>query len=892
MGLILDNARKNIVISSAKYSEAQNESALYNTVSNTDNSSSTKYRNTANLQLRMGMGVVIDTIPFNHTYRVSTSLLATPIVCQALFNTTGGYPMAASCNGYPVGADVIIAYDPVTNIGIIMGGYTPLNGLEHYAFRTLLSGVVRRYNTDEYTHYSITTRADEKWPDGSYHAANFAFTEHSDVPEWGTSYITGTRVFTDPYMILIGTDDYTHLAIFNRDSLLRLSAINFQLRTFGREEECLVDNNEYIEYKGTALYTYEHYGNMQLGAPIADIKDRDEWFIPNSVTSPYEPINPKIKPFHRIMEFGGWLGQGKLTQVIPPSYSADHFDFYEKVQPRSALSRMQLDVSGRLSMGTTRGISLTKYGCMPTVERIVRPDEISADVGDNRTNYYHYSLELPKEIRKTAKSPSMQEAIGIMDYSGYNKNWNEIFQLAYHTRDYQVDEESQLERYSINAPTYSVLSGSYLLPEDSTYSVTVDARRTYNEYTENEAGIHILPSGGIVIYDGSGSEIRFVKGQITISCAGDINLKPGRTINLWAGKDIIARANKNIDISSSKSSVRVKAEQNLELLGANSGSSNNGVIIESKSTGVLYDFSKLGDEISTNGIVLKSKNSPVALIGDITYIRCGDGTNPGKGIILDAGNGAMNISCIAKNIQEYVTGIHSINFDNNDPSDIESSTTFRKDMTTLVGHTIITKDLVMDGRLIMAKDIVCCGTITSFGNQSGLISPFGVKTREKNLEYIDKNTEVPEEKYPEMYTQIYTNQVAPLIYNENRIGNDIVLDGISFSFRTDEQLNLPNDYYVYEDLWQHIARNSGGAPNMWEETSVICTTGTTYPFPGKQKFQEPTFVTQETTIADFNKRIYIDRNVSEGATTPSESRYSDPRYGDQSYNSLNEYPII
>ena len=213
-------------------------------------------------------------------------------------------------------------------------------------------------------------------------------------------------------------------------------------------------------------------------------------------------------------------------------------------------------------------------------------------------------------------------------------------------------------------------------------------------------------------------------------------------------------------------------------------------------------------------------------------------------------------------------------------------------MTTIVGHTIITKDLVMDGRIIMSKDIVCCGTITSFGNQSGLISPFGVKTRERNLEYIDKNTEVKKKKYPKMYTQVYTNQIETMLYKESRIGNDVVLAGLGFSFRTDEQLNLPPDYYVYEDMWQHIAANSNKVPNTWTENSVICTAGTTYPFPGKQKFTQPTFVTQEATIADFNNRIYIDRQVKDHATKPGESKYEEPEYSPQHAKSLNDYPVV
>ena len=892
MGVVSDG-KKRTKLEGENHAKSKDTATQQRPVGDSSCALGAKERSTRNEQFRIGTGVILDSIPLSHTYRVSTSLMGTPIVCQVLSTTVSGYPFGASNTGYPPGAEVIIAYNNKSNIGIILGGYNPPQGLERYAFRTLLSGVTRRDGEDESTFYSIFMNYKQDQANGSYHADNFGIDEHTDVPEWGMTYVNGTKIFTDPYLILIGTDDYTGISVFQRDSLLRLSGINLQMRTFGREDEYFVDEEEYIEYRGSSIMPYEQFGYPYRPTKAIEEHPRDTWYVPNSTISPQEPVVINIQPFHRIMEMGGWLGQGKLTQVMSPRKDETYMEYNKDSKEKHAVARTQVDVAGRIALSSAKGISITKDGCIPAFTRRYRPDEIHEDKGDSYYNYFHTALTLPKEIKnKEAYSNSMQSAIGIQDYHGYNKNWNEVFQIAYHTDDYQFPEESAMQHKSIAAPDYKTLSGSYLLPEEQTYSLDIDDNRNYKEYTQNEAGIHILPSGGIVIYDGAGSEIRFVNGQLTISCAGDINIKPGRNLHLWAGKDIIARSNKTTDISSSNGSVRVKAEENLELLGANNGSSKHGIILESKSTGVTYDFSSLGDDIQTNGIVLKAKNSPVALVGDIAYIRCGDGTNPGKGVVLDAGKGEMNITCLAKNIQEYVSGIHGINFDKDSPSDIESSTTFRKDMTTIVGHTIITKDLVMDGRLIMAKDIVCCGTITSFGNQSGLISPFGVKTREKNLEYIDKNTEVPEEKYPKMYTQIYTKQIETMLYKESRIGNDVVLAGLGFSFRTDEQLNLPPDYYVYEDMWQHIAANSNKVPNTWTENSVVCTAGTTYPFPGKQKFTQPTFVTQEATIADFNNRIYIDRQVKDHATKPGESKYEEPEYSPQQAKSLNDYPVV
>ena len=81
-------------------------------------------------------------------------------------------------------------------------------------------------------------------------------------------------------------------------------------------------------------------------------------------------------------------------------------------------------------------------------------------------------------------------------------------------------------------------------------------------------------------------------------------LKSGRNVNLWAGYDLILRAKNSIDGSASAHDVRLKAENNMMLLGGNSGTG--GVLVESRGASGNFDFSQSGEAVSFGGVILRA----------------------------------------------------------------------------------------------------------------------------------------------------------------------------------------------------------------------------------------------------------------------------------------------
>ena len=843
------------------------------------------------LDFTITTGVIVDTIPFNYLYRVQIAKCSMPVTCSTLQTLVSGSVQVSDCHSYTVGTNVLVAYSIARGRGIIIGGYELPQDLAEYNVKRNISSVCRI--PQEVSFKGILIENKFGVADGTFNAANYKFEEHTDTPEFGFSFVTGMKLFVDPYMAILAANDYTGINIFDKDSLLRLSGINMQTRTSGKEVEYLNDEGEYIEYDGTALYPWEQFGRyVKPDGKIVKEIDEKEWHTEDSIINYYMPVEEKLRPFHRHINFGGWLGQGQLHQICAPAFGKIWAKFEEE-HKTPCLNRIHEDVSGMLSFMSAKGVSITKSGMTPAAVRTHRPDEIHKEKGDNRNNYNNENLLLPAEIKTNAENPRMQEVMGIMDYSGYNKNWKDIFQLAYHAGDYYLPEESAMPHKSIQAPPYEQLKGSYMINDDSIkYKLDIDDKRKNREFMANEAGIHILPSGGIVIYDGVGSEIRFINGQLTISCAGDINIKPGRNLHLWSGGNTIIRSGGNIEESSTSGTVRIKAEKNLELLGANNGSANSGVLIESKSKGNGYNYDKMGDEIVTNGVTIKSAYSPVTLNGNLVYLRSGSKEAAGTGVVIDADHGKTKIRMTATDIDEYISLSHTINYVNAGTGDTKATTFFTQNLNGIVGECVITDRLTLSKDLIQAGSQYVCGTIHSYGNQSGYITVLSTGEKDLYNQSVILTERVPKEEKPKEYKEIYNNELEKPIYATYHIGNDDLLKKVSFSFRTDQQLSLPKDYYVYEDLWQHIASHSGAEIDTWGENPVKSATGETYPFPGKKWFTEKKYVRQDPVIADFYKKLYIDRKVKKGDTKPGEKKYAEPEYGKQHKISLNDYPVI
>jgi len=151
-----------------------------------------------------------------------------------------------------------------------------------------------------------------------------------------------------------------------------------------------------------------------------------------------------------------------------------------------------------------------------------------------------------------------------------------------------------------------------------------------------ESCIRQLPDGAVVISDGSGGEIRMHRGRITITCAGDIEIRPGRDLIEMTPRNRVLNVGQDLYIQSAKGSVNLKAETDLKMLAGNSGSGT--LVLESRSD---RQEPESGESIP-HGIVIKSKTS-LGILAANMYMGLRSAEAAPKGGLSRSGSGSITV---------------------------------------------------------------------------------------------------------------------------------------------------------------------------------------------------------------------------------------------------------
>lgn len=123
-------------------------------------------------------------------------------------------------------------------------------------------------------------------------------------------------------------------------------------------------------------------------------------------------------------------------------------------------------------------------------------------------------------------------------------------------------------------------------------------------YFKSTSGFRQDPDGSLVLYDGYGSEIRMVRGNIIISSAVDTIVRPGRDIHTMAGRHTAFVSQKDITVHSSTSDVFIKGDHDVNVL---AGLKDGG--------GILLD--DRGDR----GILIRAKTN-ASVAGKDVFVGC------------------------------------------------------------------------------------------------------------------------------------------------------------------------------------------------------------------------------------------------------------------------------
>lgn len=794
-------------------------------------------------------GVVVDAIAYANCYRVILDRNAGVLLCTALVDTALLPVGPRSVNTLGPGCQVYVLRHPLTDFGVILGvapgaataAELALSDFIHQASRCGLR--VDKVHSAAFQCQHHGTIVD--WSAGRPCDA-------LSVGEWGAITETGLRVILDSYMVQLGVDEATGVTAFYHDQLLRLAGVNWQAFSAGHELEVYLDQKEVHHYEGFTPYPWEQLGVLDpAGDPAREHDPRDVQFAAPHYAD-WEPAEDARLPFHRSLTFRGYLGQGGKRVVLAPQDAATRTT-YGGGPVGEVLFEENLGLEGRYSLRAAKSVLIAKRVAGPTLGRRRRVEDAA---GDTEENYRFAGVagagdphRVAGEIRSGSDLPHLQQAAAALDLHAWVFNWLGVHPFHYHARDWHLGEESAGFAGGARAAIpFADLTSAFYLPPPEPILKAIDHRLGRVKYFPNQAYFHMPDDGGVIIGDGYGAEIRLVGGHATVASAGDVWVKPGRNFNALAGRDVCLRARNSLDGSAGAGDLRLKAEHNLHLLGGNAGDSG-GVLIECRAPSA-YDYRNVvGEDVVMGGFQVKVPRGDAVVWARNTYLRTGGGDVEAGAITLDADRGRRPIVLQADTIRNFVA------------TDIVDS--FGPEGNVTAAHywsaagNMIAGPVQVRGSGTFAGPLLVEGWVESVGGhfaselsiqyqgQVGLMAGEGLGLARQALDgSADAQAGLRDDA-----AAGWREAFAESWYAERQAGADDTIAAVHFSFRNPAQYRT-EDFRIFEDRWQQLARLSGQALTTWRERSVAGAEET-MPYPGLGPWaRQATYLEQDLRLHD------------------------------------------
>lgn len=711
---------------------------------------------------------------------------------------------------------------------------------------------------------------------------------------------TGLRIAIDSFLAQIGVDESCGLFAFYHDQLLRIAGFNMQFWTSGEDYERLLDGGEYHDRRGVAPFPWEQLGLFAPGDPRREL-DAKTWQIDEPWYGKWEPKDDHQMAWHRHREFLGYLGQGGRRQVLgPPQSSQAVYASYQGGSGTSgAMHPLLYDhwvgLNGYAYWAAAKGFSLVKRIGIAAPVQMRRPDDPQGDTPEN----YRFSgvqgggpaHRITSGPKATAEDPQIQRLAGIFDLHAYIFNYAGQHPFFFHNKDWKVHQESELDYtqgQSVNVGSLNLmgLAGQTILPPPTALLVKVDHRYGSQEYFQTEAGLVVTEDGGLELFDGWASAIRMGGGSIWESAAGDLWRQSGRSIIDWAGFDHITRAKNSVDITTTNKDVRIKAEHNLMVLAGNDRQG--GMLFECRAAGPVYDFEKFGEEARYGGIIFRAPDSEVITWSMNVYLRTGGGdVKPGI-IVLDANKGGMDVNVVSRTFNNFVSDgvFHFFGAGGQvgQANGFQPSFTAISTPTFIGGVELVAGHMINRGWTFSPSGHIATELSPQFSN---FVVPLTGEGLRKAYEAVAEGEKIAHQTYPKLGQLIYAQELETFFYNEKRPGNDEVIEKGQFSYRILDQYKS-EDFKLYESRWQQMLRLSGSGGSPWIEKPVTTHGQRLFPYPGKEKYEEPVFVTQDLSLFD----VAAGHAKNRGSDGEPSELYADPLYAEPTKVKLDQYPVI
>lgn len=830
--------------------------------------------------LRIARGTVVDSIAYLHAYRVHLEHLGPPLLCSFATHTAC-LPMGArSLETLPPGAAVIVAWRERSGLGTILAAEPPLGVDPALALCDWIAMAGRCGMAIDPAHQALFQGRETGWP------ANYAAGRPRDsttAGEWGAIFETGARVAADSFLVQLAIDEATGVFAFYHDQLLRVAGVNFQAFSAAHAFTAGDDEGECHLERGWSPFPWEEQGALQAGAayardvPTGQSQGSAPWYAAR------EPIFDDQAPFHRRVFWGGYPGQGGKDLVqAPPAWPPAVSGAGPPPPPvqrltappeaaydAAGLIEEQRTLAGSWALRGAKSVHIMKQSAVPAPRRLRAAEDAA---GDSPANYRPAGLggngpphKAPADVETTTDVPG-QNVAALYDGVAQLRNWQGEHGFAYHALDWRVPEEtdSPLCPRGAAPADLGALAERDSLPPPPPVSLAVGGAHGDVKYFPNEAGLHLLDDGSVVLRDGFGSAIVMTGGRIYLDPASDLMVRAGRSAIVWAGRDISLRARKCAEMSASTGDLRLKAERNLHALAGNSGAG--GLLLESRGADAYTYKNVVGDQTVSGGVQVKSAGSFVAWANG-HYLR----SLNGGPIVLDADQGAGPIVTWSDTMTRYLAGAALDAF--GPPAKATAANRFTAQGAVMAGALSCGGGATFAGGVLAAGDVTAIdggfasNQAPAAGGQVGGFAPGGDRPARRAL----ASAAAGGASAAASASEFYADAIAPNWYADGQAGDPALIALAGFSFRTTEQYQTAG-LSCWETAWQQYGRLSGSSLAPWNEPPVSSGTISTRPWPGDAAWARGgAFLTQDLALYD----------VAAGAAAPrgkNQAAYEAPRY--------------
>ena len=796
------------------------------------------------------VGTIITALAGIHTYIVQSTTHGT-LRCMALTQGSGFNGGVRVEGQYTPGTVVFCMKTGTAMVGIIIGAIPPVQQLKSQSASA--TSVMPNSGTDIGTEqqHRIMLQGERDFGTG----------RNLDSLPGDAGYLSplGVGWHCSPFGMLVkGSETAQTFYSFVDDSVKELAWNSIKFDSHG-QRQTLEDEGELFGHRAVSFFPWESRGSLvpnvmsvkinPLGQAGSVIEGTDKLFeLPISPDAKlrYAPLIDNQMGIPRLQEFEGYLGYGRHTVLACPpalAYAAPLVpETMDAPSLYNGLFSESIRMDGRYEVRSAAGILLEKTYDIPVPKQQVDPTDPLGDTGPTVAWSGVFASPIAP-AHPQSQYPRPVESVADQEFNAERHIWETVNLTLQGLRKHRLDWSVSLAGMTdltnpaavlLRTQFYRLVGREQELPRPTPVSLLVShsPNITRKIYT-NRAYIEIQDDGSIVAEDGYGAQVVLSRGNIKLTAAQDLQIVVGRDFRVMAGGDVIMLGNGDVDLSASTGTVRVKAQEQVQVVSVDQG-----ILLEGRGEIPIPNFSGPSAAAAVyGGVIIHSPNAPAVVIAQSA------GVYSDSDVTVSAGQGTANVNVVAKDINETISGTRRELYGTIPTgAAAESQVAIVKDSVKVtVGQAKaafdhIDSQQVVTGKVVAGEVTAAIATLALAQIANPSEGVMGVQV----VVYTPTAAQATANVMAAMASRVKSWTPAHATLPDYAVFTTKVKD-VSFRFRESMEYNLDLTGGIVAAPWQFERMSQpGGAAMMWVEPPVTSVgAGASMPWPGMTAWNAP-----------------------------------------------------